>query len=84
MKLYRKRTHLVEAVKWTGDNIDEIKEFCPDSIIDDNGRLWIPAYLNMYCVQGVSYIMKNPNYPDGYKYRAVKPDEFTATYEEAN
>lgn len=82
MKLYRKRTPVIEAVLWTGDNVDEIKEFCPDATIDGYGKLWIPAIIHRYCAKCPSFIVKDPD--NQYPYRAWKPDDFNNVFEEVS
>ena len=51
-------------------------------IVDDYGKLWIPTIVSQYCVQGPSFIVKDPT--NQYPYRSYKPDDFTSIFEEVN
>lgn len=73
---YRKKPVIVEAIQYTGDNIEEIKDFCKDcSVLFDSliiftleGRM--KASINDYIIKGVN----GEFYP-------CKPDVFEKTYE---
>ena len=79
MRLYRKITPIVEAVLWTGNNVEAVLEICPKAFIDEAGKLWIPAFVNMYCVCEPAYIVKDTT--AGQLYRAYKPDDFKNIFE---
>lgn len=81
VKRYRKKPVVIEAVKWTGDNIDEVRKFCPvvvyGAIRAGRFDLTIPtlegkhnALVGDYIIRGV----KGEFYP-------CKPDIFEQTYE---
>lgn len=79
IKQYVKKPVIIEAVEWTGDNLNEIQNFCKNnrySII--GGELTIHtlegdmiASTNDYIIKGVA----SECYP-------CKPDIFELTYEE--
>lgn len=82
MAKYRKKPVIVEAVQWTGNNYDEICEFCTGILIDPvgDGKLKIPtlegdhiASIGDYIIKGV----KGEFYP-------CKHDIFEQTYELVN
>ena len=76
MNKYRKKPVIIEAVQYTGNNIEEIKKFCPNCslLFDDliiptlEGRM--RASVNDYIIKGV----------DGEFY-PCKPDIFEKTYD---
>lgn len=79
IKKYRKKPVVIEAVQWTGENLDEIKEFCGEffnyahlgslSIFTLEGRHI--ASVRDYIIKGVA----GEIYP-------CKPDIFEKTYED--
>lgn len=78
-KKYRRKPVVVEVVRWTGINIREIMEFCPDSdfvpiyhLIIDTRHLEdrVRASIGDYIIKGV----QGEFYP-------CKPDIFEQTYE---
>lgn len=88
---YRKKPVVIEAIKWTGENFDEIKKFCP-SVIDlgaacfpdgtwaDNPPSWplsIPTLEGNHTAIIGDFIIK------GIKgeFYPCKPDIFEATYD---
>ena len=82
MHKYRKKPVEIEAVQWTGDNRDEIWEFCPLSYFNtdlETGTLSLmvqtlegsmQASIGDYIIKGV----KGEFYP-------CKPDIFDMTYD---
>jgi hypothetical protein len=81
IKEYRKKPVVIKAVQWTGENVNEILEFCADAEfdmgIDGPKNLEIKtlegtmqADIGDYIIQGV----KGEFYP-------CKPDVFEKTYE---
>lgn len=82
MHKYRKKPVEIEAVQWTGDNRDEIWEFCPLSYFNtdlETGMLSLmvqtlegsmQASIGDYIIKGV----KGEFYP-------CKPDIFDMTYD---
>lgn len=77
---YRKKPAIIDAIKWTGSNADEIVEFMKSSyssIFDDNQNLTIhtlegdmKANIGDFIIRGV----------DG-EYYPCKPEIFNKTYE---
>jgi len=75
---YRKRPVIIEAIKWDGDNWDELEKWCPyglsclngrDIVIDTlEGRM--TANIGDWIIKGI----KGEFYP-------CKPDIFNLTYE---
>lgn len=83
IKQYRKRPIVIRAVKWTGDNFDEICEFVKDQPVtlykNDFGfiRLLIETLEgDMYAEVG-DYIICGVH----GEYYSCKPDIFSETYE---
>ena len=82
MAKYRKKPVVIEAVQWTGENLDKIKKFCPSIVYhgivgEENGCLLVEtleggmrASIFDWIIKGV----KGEFYP-------CKPDIFDATYE---
>lgn len=84
IKQYRKRPIVIRAVKWTGDNFDEIREFVKSQPLtlykNDFGfiRLLIETLEgDMYAEVG-DYVICGVH----GEYYPCKPDIFTETYEE--
>jgi hypothetical protein len=81
MKKYRKKPVVIEAIQWTGDNVDEIKEVCEfHSYIspeDENTLIIKTLEGNMKCEKG-SWIIKGVQ----GEYYPCKDDIFKQTYEE--
>lgn len=77
---YKKKPVVIEAFKWTGENLEEIKAFTADVKdcgITPNGEIIIPTLEgNMMATRGDWIIkgIKGEFYP-------CKPDIFEATYE---
>jgi len=83
MAFYRKKPVVIEAVRWTGDNFDEIKEFMKA----DNIRLgWFEDHLYISKLEGShfvdpgTYIIKDAQ----GEFYPCKPDIFAETYEEVS
>jgi len=77
MRRYRKKPIEVEAIQWTGDNLDEITSFCDVTGTYWMGQIWIRtleggvwASVGDWIIKGV----KGEFYP-------CKPDIFEQTYE---
>lgn len=79
---YRKKPVVVEAVRWTGDNIDEIIDFCTVAYLDaDNPRNEVELHIRtleggMVANDG-DYIIKGVQ----GEFYPCKPDIFEKTYE---
>lgn len=83
IKQYRKRPIIIRAVKWTGDNFDEICEFVKDQPVtlykNDFGfiRLLIETLEEDICAEVGDYIICGVH----GEYYSCKPDIFSETYE---
>ena len=80
---YRKKPIEVEAIKWSGDNFNEVREFCPEaSFLNAPAVPYMEVFIiptlegNMQCSIG-DYIIK------GIKgeFYPCKPDIFEKTYD---
>ena len=77
---YRKKPVIVEAVIWTGNNIDEIKELAKnavENIIFVNNNLYIETLEGNMNVSVGDYIIKDIQ----GEFYPCKPDIFKKTYE---
>lgn len=82
MGQYRKLPVVIEAVKWTGKNLVEIKKFCPRLLLDENAFLdiLIPAIGgNVFCYPG-DFVVKGVK----GEYYPCKPDIFEQTHVKVN
>lgn len=93
MPKYRKKPVVVEAVRWTGSNLEEIRNFVGSDLIEDCVELFDTKRELKKMLVGIAintfegrmradygdYIIKGVQ---GELY-ACKPDIFLATYEEA-
>jgi hypothetical protein len=78
MTKYRKKPVVIEAIRWDGENMDEIKEFTPSDVwFDGAGGCYVvtlegtmQASIGDYIIRGVH----DEFYP-------CKPDIFEKTYE---
>lgn len=79
-KKYRKKPVIIEALQWTGENIEEMDNFinCKYGYTPYDNAIYVPtlegemkADINDYIIKGV----KGEFYP-------CKPDIFNKTYEE--
>lgn len=74
---YIKKPVEIEAIQWTGDNIEDIKEFCNQCTLSNDELIIFTlegkmiASINDYIIKGV----KGEFYP-------CKPDIFKTTYDE--
>ena len=80
---YMKKLIIVDAVQWTGNNIEEIKSFLDENggeyTITDNGFVINTLEGNMLASLG-DYIIKGIH----GEFYPCKPDIFKETYEEVN
>ena len=77
---YRKKPVIVEAVIWTGNNIDEVKELAKnavENIIFVNNNLYIETLEGNMKVSIGDYIIKGIK----EEFYPCKPDIFKETYE---
>ena len=76
---FRKKAIVVEAVQWTGDNLQEIKAFGGDAIIADTEHPIIIKIANgLVALNWNGWIVRDPNSGDTWPVRAGL---FEATYE---
>lgn len=75
---YRKRPVVIEAVQWTGRNLDEIRLFAPDSTSYSKDALTIYTLEGAMQASVGDFIIKGV---DGEFY-PCKPDIFLKTYNE--
>lgn len=89
MSKYRKKPVIIEAIRWTGENEEEIIEFCTDKLafISDGGflnghkTLFIrtpeSSSSNLFQASEGDYVIKGI----AGEYYACKPDIFEKTYD---
>jgi len=78
---YRKKAIVIEAIQWTGENMEEVKEFGTGfrAISFEPGRCYIETLEGVMAANVGDWIIKGIKgeiYP-------CKPDIFEATYEPA-
>lgn len=74
-QLFRKKPVTVEAVQWTGDNLEEIRKFLPKHTVRKS--LFQSILISGWIVPEKDYIIKH----SPIAFRNLRPDIFTATYE---
>lgn len=80
---YRKKPVVVEAIRWTGENIDELIRFCPKvglpkwRIVGEEYELYIHTLEGDHRVNTGDYIIRGV----AGEYYPCKPDIFEKTYE---
>lgn len=72
---YRKKPVEIEAVQWTGQNLQEIKAFCPVAL-HCNGSLIIPTLEGEHLASPGDFIIKGV----AGEFYPCKPDIFSKTY----
>ena len=77
MAKYRKKIVEVEAIKWTGKNINEIMDFGDDKIHVYNNCVFVDTYNGQDICSSGYYILKNAN---GHL-SICRPESFIADYE---
>ncbi|MCH3963551.1 MAG: hypothetical protein LKE46_04710 [Clostridium sp.] len=79
MAKYRKRSVVIEAVQWTGKNIDEIAKFMSSNGIYcyKNNKLMIVTLEGVHVASINDYIIKGVN----GEFYPCKPDIFKKTYD---
>lgn len=76
---YRKKPVVIEAVKWTGDNFEELIHFAQNKIwFDGLGHVWIDTLEGDMVAKRGDYIIKGIQ----GEFYPCKPDIFDETYEE--
>lgn len=76
---FRKKPVVVEAVRWTGDNYEEINAFCEENDLwaENRKALFINGLEGIMYAEIGDYIIKGVN----GEYYPCKPDIFEKTYE---
>lgn len=75
---YRKKPVVIEAIQWTGDNKEQMKQFIKNNIyFTGNGELHIFTLEGEMSAAVGDYIIKGIN----NEYYPCKPDIFEKTYE---
>lgn len=82
MSKYRKKPVVIEAVQWTGENVDEILKFCHDAYFDceepyGDIELHIKTLEGKHVASDGDFIIKGVR----GEYYPCKPDIFAETYE---
>lgn len=79
---YKKKPVEIEAVQWTGENLEEVIAFCKFVKLAREGRgainLYISTFEGIYACSKGDYIIKGI----AGEFYPCKPDIFKATYEE--
>ena len=78
IKKYVKKPVTIEAVKWTGDNFEEIESFTNTKAFIKCGQLIIPTLEGTHIASIGDYIIKGVK----GEFYPCKPDIFAETYEE--
>jgi len=77
IKKYRKKPVVIDAIRWTGDNVQEIDQFVKQYWWND-GQLVLPTLEGEHVATVGDYIIKGVK----GEFYPCKPDIFEATYEE--
>lgn len=80
-KKYRKKPVEIEAVRWTGSNISEVKRFMNNAVIafnEQNLKISIKTLEGVITASPYDYIIKGVK----GEFYPCKPDIFEETYEE--
>lgn len=80
-KKYRKKPVEIEAVRWTGSNISEVKRFMNNSVMafnEQNLKISIKTLEGVITASPYDYIIKGVK----GEFYPCKPDIFEETYEE--
>ena len=79
IKTYRKKPVVIEAVQFTGNNVDEILEFAKGSFNNPStSEIVIPTLEDNMILSIEDYVIKGVN----GEFYPCKPDIFDKTYEE--
>ena len=80
-KKYRKKPIEIEAVRWTGSNISEVKRFMNNAVMafnEQNLKISIKTLKGVITASPYDYIIKGVK----GEFYPCKPDIFEETYEE--
>ena len=86
IKIYQKKPVLIEAIQYTGDNFDEIKEFVGDSYYENVDEHHLTLNIGIKTLEGdmaislFDYVIKGVN----GEFYPCKSDIFKKTYDEIN
>ena len=82
MAKFRKKPVIVEAIQWTGKNLDELRRFMKGNL-PDLGAVGRPDSLIIYTLEGNHYANIGDWIIKGVKgeFYPCKPDIFEQTYE---
>lgn len=82
MKKYRKKPVVIEAIRWTGDNFDELMSLVTE--LEEPFRESIDGKLKVFTMEGVMIANPSDWIIKGIKgeFYPCKPDIFKDTYEE--
>lgn len=76
---YRVKPAIVEAIQWTGENIEEVKEFCGEFFsCEFDGICAVHSPWGRYFAATGDYIVKNEN----NEFHAYSADVFDRDFEE--
>ena len=79
MKRYRKKPIIIEAMQWTGNNLEDLRDFVPEKFRHNkvNQPLGIKTLEGVMTVSVGDYVIKGIR----GEFYPCKPDIFEATYE---
>ena len=80
IKYYKKKPVIVAAVKWNGNNLQEVNTFTDNKAMIKNNILIIPTLEGTMATEVGSYIIKGVK----GEYYPCREDIFDDTYEEVN
>ena len=87
MPKFRKKPIVIEAIQWTGDNIEEISKFinlfCDWQYRGDEKKLFFNTFEGEMTASINDWIVKEPFPTDDRKFYPCKPDIFGQTYDPA-
>ena len=80
---YRKKPIIIEAIQYTGDNHNEIRDFCPVIIVDFDSRPRPCFELYVHTLEGEMHLSKGDYLIKGVfgEFYPCKPEVFHNTYE---
>lgn len=80
MGKYRKKPVVIEAIQWTGGNVDDIGRFIGKGLVMERGKLVIATLEGEMTASKGDWIIKGVQ----GEFYPCKPDIFEMTYEPAN
>jgi hypothetical protein len=84
VRKYRKKPVVIEAIKWDGDNFDDVYRFCRDAR-DDGSEMDGQKCIEIQTLEGNHYAIVGDFIIKGVEgeFYPCKPDIFEAIYERA-